>query len=372
MTHRPFQTIFVARLKRLVRSPIAFALLALPGCSEGEKRIECIDWDSNLGACLSKEEALAEFQRTETCANTHQSVDGEAVEKNGQCCYEVTITDDCCYGSDCPIEGRPLLINGESVRADVVPRDTGWKGQTPEGSLADLTADERALIGAMWLRAAEQEHASIASFGRFALELLRFGAPSALVVAAHTAALDEVRHAEACFALAARYTSAEVGPGALPVPTHLPLAKDLAALAAAVVEEGCVGETIAAMFAAEQRSYATDSQVQHALDAIMREEATHAELAWATLKWAVSQGGEPVRKAAVTAFERAAKRIEMYGSEAVTVRASTEIGAAHGRLSGAVFRRVATQTLRDVLVPCAEALGLGSPASLLGQSNLNG
>ncbi|MBK8257108.1 MAG: ferritin-like domain-containing protein [Polyangiaceae bacterium] len=358
MTHLPFQTTFAARLRRLVRSPIALALLALPGCGEGEKRIECIDWDSNLGACLTKEEALAEFQRTESCGNSHQSVDSEAVEKNGQCCYEVTITDECCDGANCPIEGRPLLIDGESVRAGVVQRDTGWNGQTPENTLADLSAEERAMIGAMWLRAAEQEHASIASFGRFALELLRFGAPSALVAAAHSAALDEVRHAEACFALAARYTRGEVGPGALPVPTHLPLAKDLAALASAVVEEGCVGETVAAMFAAEQRSYATDGQVQRALDAIMREEAAHAELAWATLKWAVAQGGEPVRKAAVTAFERAAKRIEMYGSDAVTIRASTEVGAAHGRLSGAVFRRVATQTLRDVLLPCAEAMGV--------------
>lgn len=46
-----------------------------------------------------------------------------------------------------------------------------------------------------WSLAAQQEHASIASFSKFSLELMAVGAPAALLVRAHEAALDEINHA---------------------------------------------------------------------------------------------------------------------------------------------------------------------------------
>lgn len=362
MTPHRFRSALAARLLHISKAPLALALLALSGC-EGQKTIQCIDWDSDLGACLSREEALEEMKLSESCSTVHHSVDSDATEKDGECCYEVTVVDECCYGNSCAVEGRPLVVDGVSLLAPAVRGDTGWPSaqEPPRASSEEAsppTDRERALLAEMWLRAARQEHASIASFGRFALELLAFGAPPALVTAAHAAAIDEVRHARACFALASRYAGEPVGPGAFPLPSPLPTAGDLAALAAGVVEEGCVGETIAALFAAEQRANASDPEVCAALEAITREEAQHAELAWATLRWALATGGEPVRRAAEEAFSRAARRIGAAKGEAPLPDVRPEVVAAHGRLPAGVFSRVASQALSEVLLPCARAMGV--------------
>jgi hypothetical protein len=357
-----FRRALAARLAHIAKAPLALALLALPAC-ESEQKTKCIDWDSQLGACLSREEALAEFQLDQTCAEVHHSVDGDAVEQDGQCCYQVTVSDECCYGDGCPVEGRPLVVDGVSLLAPAVRGATAWPAALPDrrGAGGPVPTDaERAVLADMWLRAARQEHASIASFGRFALELLAFGAPPSLVTAAHVAAMDEIRHARACFALASRYAGEPVGPGAFPLPAALPIAADLAALAAGVVEEGCVGETIAALFAAEQRAAASDPEVCAALDAIVAEESEHAELAWAAVRWAVARGGAPVLRAVEQAFDRAARRIAAAQSEPQAPGVRAEVVAAHGRLPAGVFNQVAAQALAEVILPCARALSVAS------------
>lgn len=358
MTPHLFRATLAARLRRISRAPLALALLALPGCDVDHK-VKCLDWDPQLGTCPGREEALEEFQLAETCDEVVRSIDSDAVEHEGQCCYDVSLTDECCYGSGCPVEGRPLVVDGVSLLAPAVHRATGWPSD-PAGPRAapvsEPTDHERAVLAAMWLRAARQEHASIASFGRFALELLSFGAPPELVAAAHTAALDEIRHARACFALASRYAGEPLGPGAFPLPSAVPLATDLAAFAAAVVEEGCVGETIAALFASEQRAAASDHEVCAALDILSADEARHAELAWAALRWAIAEGGDPVREAAAQAFDRAARRLAAAGGDARDPQVRADVVAAHGRLSGAVFKQVASQALAEVILPCARAL----------------
>lgn len=364
MSPRLFRRLLSARLHHIAGLPATLALLALTSCDgPAEKKIECIDWDSQLGACLSREEALMEMQLDQGCANVHQSVDSDAFMENGQCCYEVTITDDCCYGNNCPVEGRPLVLDGEMLLAPTVRRATGWPSDPapPPAGAAEPTEAERAHLAAAWLRAAHQEHASIASFARFSLELLAFGAPPALVAAAHAAALDEVGHARACFGLASRHAGEPLGPGPLPLPAALPITRDLAELAAAVVEEGCVGETLAALFAAEQRAAASDPEVCAALEAIAKEEARHAELGWAAVRWALSEGGEPVRRAAEKAFLRAAARAVAASDDEPAAGLRPGVLAAHGRLPMSVYSRVVSQALAEVVFPCARAMGVLSP-----------
>jgi hypothetical protein len=46
------------------------------------------------------------------------------------------------------------------------------------------------------------EHASVAAFARFTLDLLALGAPADLVQSAQQALGDEIAHAELCFGLA--------------------------------------------------------------------------------------------------------------------------------------------------------------------------
>lgn len=391
MSAHLFRRLLAARLSHVAKAPLALSLLALSACEGGaEKRLECIDWDTQLGACLDREEALEELRLSEGCQNVHHSVDSDAVEKDGQCCYEVTVTDECCYGSGCAVPGRPLVVEGEMVVAPAVRGEKGWSADpslstraarrggaavdpslsTPRSAAAlpaapslstpvpAPAAAERALLAGMWLRAARLEHASVASFARFSLELLAFGAPPALVAAAHTAALDEIGHAEACFALASRYGGEPVGPGALPLPAALPRAAGLAELAAATVEEGCVGETMAALFAAEQRSCASDPRVCAALEAVALEEARHAELAWTTLRWALAEGGEPVRRAAEAAFRRAVERARGASDEELPAGVRPEVVSAHGLLAPSVFSSVSEQAITGVILPCARGMGL--------------
>lgn len=363
MSSRLFRRLLAARLHHIASVPAALVLLALPACDGGgpQQKIECIDWDTQLGACLSREEALMEMQLDQTCANVHQSVDSDAVLEDGQCCYEVTITDDCCYGDNCPVEGRPLVLEGAMVLAPTVRGATGWPcdlAPTAPSSAPEPTDAERAHLAAAWLHAAHQEHASIASFSRFSLELLAFGAPPELVAAAHSAALDEIGHARACFGLASRHAGEPLGPGALPLPAALPVARSLAEVAAATVEEGCVGETLAALFAAEQRAAASDPEVCAALETIAREEARHAELGWAAVRWALAAGGEPVRRAVEAAFRRAIARVATSLPDDLPPSVRPEVLAAHGRLPLPVYKKVSTLAIAEVILPCARAMGV--------------
>ena len=105
---------------------------------------------------------------------------------------------------------------------------------------------------ALWAESAQFEHASIGSFAKFSLHLLAVRAPPELLYACHDAARDELKHAELCFGLASRYARRPLGPGPLPLPVHVLGATDLASVLRAAIEEGCVGETLASLEAAEE------------------------------------------------------------------------------------------------------------------------
>ena len=57
-----------------------------------------------------------------------------------------------------------------------------------------LPAETRARLGVAWLEIARMEHASIAAFARFALQLLAVGAPPDLILAGQRAMADETNH----------------------------------------------------------------------------------------------------------------------------------------------------------------------------------
>jgi hypothetical protein len=240
--------------------------------------------------------------------------------------------------------GRPLVTADGVITA---PRRAGgaWCASMPIAT--GLSADARCALADAWARDAAFEHASVASFARFALELMALGAPAHLVAGAHAAALDEVEHARLCYGLASRYGDA-VGPGELPIAGALAIGGDLVALAVSTALEGCVGETASALLAREQAERATDPQVKAALGTIAEDEARHAELAWATLAWALATGGAPVKEALTTAFADAEQHLPRV--------AEAHALEPHGRLDVATARDVNARALRDVILPCAAAL----------------
>jgi hypothetical protein len=270
--------------------------------------------------------------------------------------------DQCCYvvqpWQQCPIGGRPFLVDDRPVVAGARPGASGWSDTgAPLPDTAGLPAELRAELAEAWTRDGLAEHASVASFSRFSLELLAAGAPAELVELAHRAALDEVRHARLCLSLAGAYAGAPVDVGPFPFVGGVEVTGDLASIAARAASEGCVGETIAAVQAAEQLERASDPAVRAALAIIAADEARHAELAWRAVAWAVRAGGAPVR-AAVAAV--------LAGLDCAGVTATPREGPldGHGRLEADEQRRVAARAIAEVVQPAARALLGGHATSL--------
>ena len=97
---------------------------------------------------------------------------------------------------------KVMIIDGEARLAEPATR-SDWCSARPVGETVAVDAATRRALREAWLADALLEHASIASFSRFTLELMALGAPPSLVAASLAAGDDEIRHARACFSLSA-------------------------------------------------------------------------------------------------------------------------------------------------------------------------
>jgi len=266
-------------------------------------------------------------------------VSGPSVENNA-CCYEVVARSFPCY------VGRTFFVDEGIVKAELRAGRSWRAGSVPEVS-AMPAATRRALAEA-WARDGLFEHASVASFSRFAMELLALGAPADLVRDTHAAAVDEVRHAELCLGLASAYFGESVEPAALPVPGPLVIEANLATVAAEAVMEGCIGETVATVQALDALAAATDPAVREVLEVTVADETRHAELAWRFVAWAIDEGGAPVREAvqeAFAGFRPPVARVEDF--EGVDLA----IYAEHGRQRAVEGRAIAERAMTEILQP---------------------
>jgi hypothetical protein len=245
------------------------------------------------------------------------------------------------------------LVGGEMRRAAALVRGD-WIENGVDDACIDAGA-ESALAQA-WLEDARLEHASIASFARFTLELLALGAPADLIADAQRATGDEVDHARRCFTLASRYAGQPLGPGPLGIEGQV-LRSTLVDIAMSAVREGCVGETLAALQASAQLESASDARVRDVLAVIAADEARHAELAWRFVHWAIETGGAAVRTAVAGAFQETLAEIASDGAPAPS-RGGVDaaLWRAHGRLSPREERKCRTAAAREVIEPCARAL----------------
>lgn len=195
-------------------------------------------------------------------------------------------------GSSGVVCGRPFLVQG-TLRLARVGRDSDWPTRLStimipreESIRQDLVA-HHATLGLM-------EHASIAAFGRFTLQLLSVGAPVELIEASHRAQLDEMKHARVCFALCSAYAGRPMGPGPLPL-AHALDDSSWETLFETTVLEGCIGETRAALEATWAAERCVDPVVRSIFEEISDDEARHAELAWQTARWMVRARPELMR-----------------------------------------------------------------------------
>jgi hypothetical protein len=223
-----------------------------------------------------------------------------------------------------------------------------------------LPPDVRSLVGAGWARAAQAEHASIASFARFTLELLAVGAPPELLKDAQNAALDEIAHAERAFEIASIYAGESLGPGKLPIAANTIGDVTLEGLIAGTIAEGCVNETLAAAEAEAARDAAIPAAVKDALARVAADEAAHAALAFRFVSWAIGVGGSPAREIARTAF---ARELALRQSEPLLEAARESLVSGHGLLPAAERRALRLEVVTRVLEPAADALFRSSQSS---------
>lgn len=367
-------------LARLILGAIGLAMMVAPAACSTSESLECpaAKGKETVSVCVSAGGAACPAAGTKSAANlvadavteevpscSDQASDCSCdivVEKvlcgpdlqEGKCCYVVE------YYEDAWCEGRPFTVLG-GARVAPLAGGPGWSAEVSP-TVSSLDQATRAALSAEWARDALFEHASVASFARFALEAMAVGAPASLVRAAHEAMGDEIRHAEICFGLASALGGERVAPGPLPIEGALER-RDLKAITVAVVHEGCVGETVSALIALAARDAATDPAVRAALDEIAADEASHAALSWRWVGWALEQGGAELRDAVEAAFAEATA-VCAAGDHAAERGAGIDPSVLHtfGRLTAAEQRAVAARGLAEVVRPCARTL-LSRPAA---------
>lgn len=175
---------------------------------------------------------------------------------------------------DVSIESTTVLEHGSSNCAI---------GRRPHGLVAIGTPLPRT-VGELFAEQAHLEAASVDAFAQLESELIRHGAPEALVRRTRRARADEIRHAITTTALAERF-------GASVAPHHVidTAPRSLFELALDNAVEGCVRETYGALVAEVQARRAGDPQIARAMQVIAREETTHAALSWDLATWFESQ-----------------------------------------------------------------------------------
>jgi hypothetical protein len=307
-----------------------------------------------------------------------QDIDGGACalgEPSGFYCQtamdQCTTNKDCALGQICQLQGevrvcgpschvgRPFLVVDEVRRAPIAPR-ADWMAKMPAPGVEGLSERERALLASHWAAAAQMEHASVAAFARFALELLAMGAPADLVRETHTAMGDEFDHARLCFALASAYAGRPVGPGPLAMDGVSP-SDDKRAVVHALIREGCIGEAVAAVEAVEMHQAARDPVLRDVLAAIARDEANHAALSWKAFAWILSASNEEERAQFAFDFDRAVAEQQAIANAEIRSSKCDDLegfGIADARSRGNIRQR----TLADVVGPARrECFATSSP-----------
>jgi hypothetical protein len=255
-----------------------------------------------------------------------------------------------CREMNCAI-GRPFLVEGEFRLAEPVDR-ADW-GDRPMEPVQVAQEALRGHLCQVWTQVGLMEHASVAAFARFALQLLQLGAPPHLLELTHKALADETEHARQAFSLASHYGQRPIGPGPLSMENAMEEV-DLHQILAMVIREGCLGETVAALEAAEALAHSQDPAVRAVLERIAEDERDHARLAWEMVRWALQQGDEALAAFVRQEFELALSEVEVVQED--DARWSTQALLRHGVVSPSLRARLRQEAISSVLRPCLEAM----------------
>lgn len=270
-----------------------------------------------------------------------------------ECCYVVDINFSFCA------VGRPFTVDGVARLADVTRRD-GWCEVMHLEGLEALPAALRQEIAAAWAESGTHEHASVASFGRFLMDLMSLGAPLELVRDTTRAIDDEIRHARDCFSVASAYAGMPLGPDVVDVAGSLDHAGDEAVILRDAILEGCIGETLAASVAEWMAPRVQDEQLRDVFTRIAAEESEHALLAWRFVSWMLETRPH-LLPVAQRAFAFASPHQDRGWAEGASE--VERLTLAHGVIRPATEEALRLRAYLQIVRPCAEALLAHAPAA---------
>jgi hypothetical protein len=233
--------------------------------------------------------------------------------------------------------GRPLRVRGRQLHPELSHGDDWTRGDRPCADDVDLAT--RRALSALWLHDAQKEHASVPALARVSWLLSAVGAPPELLRWTQRASLEEIDHAERCFALAAGYGGQTWTVEPMPELLIEGIGRIADPLTTLVYESICDGgqlEDFNADVAAQCALVCREPVTRAVLEQIAREERSHAELSWAIVEWVARR--DPVRAHAAAA--RAVKDLDQYPRPTATspitqplvARADASTLRAHGRL----------------------------------------
>ena len=189
-------------------------------------------------------------------------------------------------------------------------------------------------------------------------ELFETGADLPVLQICARAVSDEVRHAEVCRLLAARYAGRDVAwpaPARVPIPSHARAPARLRPTLRATAM-GCINETIASAWLEASLVDATAPLARAAIRELLADDVHHARLGWAHLASA--------RVTAAVRAEVAAWLPRLLQTAALPwLKDARHYGdgvPSHGVPSGETTHTVVVRTLREVVLPGFDALGIAT------------
>jgi hypothetical protein len=223
-------------------------------------------------------------------------------------------------------------------------------------SVDALDGPTRERVALQWEARARAELRVASVFAVLIRELLETGADPPVLEICARAVSDEVRHAEICRLLAARYAAREIAwppPERVPPPPHAS-APDRLRPTLRVVAMGCINETIASAWLEASLKGATAPIARAAIRELVADDVHHARLGWAHL--ASPRITSAVRSEIAAWMPRlldTAAKPWLKGAE------SEDPGVPHhGVPSAETTRGIVHSTVRDVILPGLEMLGV--------------
>jgi hypothetical protein len=234
-----------------------------------------------------------------------------------------------------------LVVTPSSRRSD-------WAEGRPFADANALPEATRRMLAEHWTEVAATEHAAVASFARFSLQLLAVAAPPEFLAEAQRAAAEEIEHARRAYAIASAFAGESIGPGALDT-MSLPLATTRMGLISGLIDDACVSELVNVSEVQAIAEVATDAAVREFAARTATEEEAHVTLAWRVLRWALEGASTEERRVARTQLE--ARIATLASALDPSEKAAPEYGVLSARERLAIRRQV----LREVATPAVQA-----------------